>query len=74
MGNQNDDMFFLPYTDSFENVAGYVQGLLNKAIADTNAGITAVGVPVLPSYTTPTPSLPTLANFVPSGANRTQLA
>jgi len=32
--------------DSFENLAGYVQGLLNKAIADTNAGITAVGVAV----------------------------
>ena len=46
MGNQNYDMFFLPFTDSFENVAGYVQGLLNKAIADTNAGITAVGVAV----------------------------
>ena len=45
-GNQNDDNFFLPFTDSFENVAGYVQGLLNKAIADTNAGITAVGVAV----------------------------
>ena len=46
MGNVNDDNFFLPLTDSFENVAGYVQGLLNKAIADTNAGITAVGVAV----------------------------
>ena len=32
--------------DSFENLVGYVQGLLNKAIADTNAGITAVGVAV----------------------------
>ena len=44
MGNQDDHLVFLPFTDSFENVAGYVQGLLNKAIADTNAGITAVGV------------------------------
>ena len=46
MGNGTDENFFLPFTDSFENVAGYVQGLLNKAIADTNAGITAVGVAV----------------------------
>ena len=45
-GNQTDHLVFLPFTDSFENVAGYVQGLLNKAIADTNAGITAVVVAV----------------------------
>ena len=32
--------------DSFENLAGYVQGLLNKAIADTNAGITGIAVAV----------------------------
>lgn len=32
--------------DSFENLAGYVQGLLNKAIADTNAGIAGIAVAV----------------------------
>ena len=32
--------------DSFENLAGYVQGLLNKAIADTNASIAGIAVAV----------------------------